>query len=141
MMNEEEDNLENILQKQTPPSGIDSLEYKINRTMSKKISQLDIIDDAPKLCSLSENYVHMLENDAHRIREKQRKRYDEWFNSLEKECYPANDILRMYNMFFGHELPISIQGFGMLKGTKKHFTHKRVTIDKKLTTIYTKKQE
>ena len=36
MMNEEEDNLENILQKQTPPSGIDSLEYKINRTMSKK---------------------------------------------------------------------------------------------------------
>lgn len=141
MMNEEEDKIEDILQKSTPPKDCDSFDYKININMSKKISQLKVEDDTSNLRTMCENYAQALDNDAHRLRAKQKKRYDEWFDNLEKDCYPARDIVNLYNMFFGHELPISIQGFGMLKGTKKHFTHKRVKIDKKLTTIYTKKQE
>lgn len=104
--------------------------------MSKKISQLDIQDCEPKTRILRESYVKALEKNAHRKRAKQKKRYDDRLNNLEKECYSVKDILHMYNPFFGHELPISNIGFGTLKGTRKHFTHKRIKRNNKLITIY-----
>ena len=141
MMNEEEDKIEDILQKSTPPKNCDSFDYKININMSKKISQLKVEDDTSNLRTMCENYAQALENDAHRLRAKQKKRYDEWFDNLEKDCYPARDIVNLYNMFFGHELPISRLGFGHLDGTKRHFTHKKVKRNNKFITMYYKKNE
>lgn len=141
MNNEEEDKIENLLEKQTPPSGRNSYEYKINMNLSKKISRLEAKPGTREKSQLAENYVHAQELDARKKRAKQQKRYQEWFDNLEKECYPARDIVYMYNMFFGHELPISYQGFGQLNETKKHFTRKRIKRNRKLITVYSKRKE
>lgn len=69
-------------------------------------------------------------NDRINRRRREKKRFQEFYDTLDKDDYTSTEIVQEYNNFF-HLVPnqqITKIGFGMLKETKSHFSKKRKEI-------------
>ena len=78
--------------------------------------------------------IHIAENQRRRRHEK--KRFDDWYQTLTLNEYQAQELVQKYNDYFNSN--ISAKGLGKLRGIKEHFFAGNKMKNKVRITIYRK---